>query len=64
MIDQLERMRSASSALGVPDVSVSYRAAVQQFDSFGRNKNIPKIMIVFSSGEDMLVIGKEKRIMN
>uniref|UniRef100_A0A1I8AYI8 Protein-tyrosine-phosphatase n=1 Tax=Meloidogyne hapla TaxID=6305 RepID=A0A1I8AYI8_MELHA len=53
MLDQFDRMQSASSALGVPDVSTVYHAAIQQFSSFGRNKNIPKILLVFSSGEDI-----------
>ena len=55
MLDQIDRMQSASSALGVPDVSTVYHAAIQQFSSFGRNQNIPKILLVFSSGEDMYV---------
>nr|CAD2155353.1 unnamed protein product [Meloidogyne enterolobii] len=53
MLDQIDRMQSASSALGVPDVSAVYHAAIQQFSSFGRNQNIPKILLVFSSGEDI-----------
>uniref|UniRef100_A0A915MVF1 Uncharacterized protein n=1 Tax=Meloidogyne javanica TaxID=6303 RepID=A0A915MVF1_MELJA len=53
MLDQIDRMQSASSALGVPDVSTVYHAAIQQFSSFGRNQNIPKILLVFSSGEDI-----------
>lgn len=48
-------MRSSISSLGVPDVSTAYRAAIQQFNSFGRNRNIPKILLVFSSGDDMYV---------
>jgi hypothetical protein len=42
-----------------PDISAAYRAAIQQFNSFGRQSaNVPRVLLLFTSGEDMLVAGR------
>lgn len=44
-----------NQALGLPNLKIAYRAAYQQFESFGR-KDVQKLMIIFSSGKDLYVL--------
>uniref|UniRef100_A0A914HSM9 Uncharacterized protein n=1 Tax=Globodera rostochiensis TaxID=31243 RepID=A0A914HSM9_GLORO len=55
LLDQLGQLRSGGiNALGLPDLSAAYEAALQQFESFGRGGNVPKVLVVLSSGEDIV----------
>lgn len=51
LIDHIRNLKY-NNALGSPDLRIAYRAAHQQFNSFGR-PDVQKIIIIFSSGEDM-----------
>ena len=59
LLDGMRGMSHSNAALGVPDIGAAYRAAVQQFDDFGRDNEVPRVLLLFSSGEDMFMRGKE-----
>lgn len=51
---QITQFRAiGAGALGRPDVTAAYGAAIQQFDSFGRGGEVPRVLLLISDGEDM-----------